>query len=53
MAVNQALEASEAKDVEQQAQIADLGSRLNQALAQKVQELQQEIEQLLLIILFL
>ncbi|MEH6526609.1 MAG: peptidoglycan -binding protein [Sneathiella sp.] len=39
--LNQALEASEVKDVEQQAQIADLGSRLNQALAQKVQELQQ------------
>ncbi|MBO0333399.1 peptidoglycan -binding protein [Sneathiella sp. CAU 1612] len=39
--LNQALEASEAKDVEQNAQIADLGKRLNQALAAKVQELQQ------------
>lgn len=38
-ALNQALEASEAKDVEQQAQIVDLGKRLNTALAAKVQEL--------------
>ncbi len=34
-----ALDAAEAKDIEQQAQIADLGKRLNAALAQKVQEL--------------
>ena len=34
-----ALEAAEAKDREAQAQIADLGRRLNAALAQKVQEL--------------
>jgi len=34
-----ALEAAEAKDKESQAQIADLGRRLNAALAQKVQEL--------------
>ena len=34
-----ALEAVEAKDREQQVQIADLGRRLNAALAQKVQEL--------------
>lgn len=34
-----ALEAAEAKDRESQAQIADLGRRLNAALAQKVQEL--------------
>ena len=34
-----ALEAAEAKDKESQAQIADLGRRLNSALAQKVQEL--------------
>ncbi|MCF8468323.1 MAG: peptidoglycan -binding protein [Sneathiella sp.] len=39
--LNQALEASEVKDKEQNAQIADLGKRLNQALAAKVQELQQ------------
>lgn len=39
--IETALEASEAKDKEQKAQIADLGKRLNQALAQKVQELQQ------------
>ncbi|MBL4665831.1 MAG: peptidoglycan -binding protein [Sneathiella sp.] len=39
--IEQALEISEAKDVDQNAQIADLGRRLNQALAQKVQELQQ------------
>ena len=38
-ALNQALEASEAKDKEQQAQIVDLGKRLNAALAAKVQEL--------------
>ncbi|MEQ8748016.1 peptidoglycan -binding protein [Pyruvatibacter sp.] len=34
-----ALEAAEAKDKDSQAQIADLGRRLNSALAQKVQEL--------------
>jgi len=34
-----ALDAAEAKDEEQQAVIADLGKRLNAALAQKVQEL--------------
>tara|TARA_R110000868_G_scaffold21082_3_gene88093 strand:+ start:264 stop:1271 length:1008 start_codon:yes stop_codon:yes gene_type:complete len=34
-----ALDASEARDKESQAQIADLGKRLNAALAQKVQEL--------------
>ncbi len=39
--IEQALEVSESKDVDQKAQIADLGRRLNQALAQKVQELQQ------------
>ena len=39
--IEQALEVSEAKDIDQKAQIADLGRRLNQALAQKVQELQQ------------
>ncbi len=38
-ALNEALEASEARDKEQRAQIADLGSRLNAALASKVQEL--------------
>ncbi|AYD02117.1 peptidoglycan -binding protein [Neorhizobium sp. NCHU2750] len=38
-AVEQALQASEAKDVNSQAQIADLGRRLNVALAAKVQEL--------------
>jgi chemotaxis protein MotB len=38
-AVEQALDASEKSDVESQAKIADLGSRLNIALAQKVQEL--------------
>lgn len=37
--LQQALEASEAKNKEQQAQIADLGRRLNVALASKVQEL--------------
>jgi len=39
--IEEALEISETKDKEQKAQIADLGRRLNQALAQKVQELQQ------------
>lgn len=38
-AVQDALGAQEAKDKENQARIADLGSRLNVALAQKVQEL--------------
>ena len=38
-AIQQALDASQAKDKDAQAQIADLGSRLNVALAQKVQEL--------------
>ena len=38
-APNEALGASEARDVEQQAQIVDLGKRLNAALAAKVQEL--------------
>ena len=38
-AIQQALDASEAKDQASQARIADLGSRLNLALAQKVQEL--------------
>jgi chemotaxis protein MotB len=38
-AIEDALAASETKDKEAQAQIADLGSRLNVALAQKVQEL--------------
>lgn len=38
-ALEQALQASEAKDKEAQARISDLGSRLNVALAQKVQEL--------------
>jgi chemotaxis protein MotB len=38
-ALNAVLEAAEAKDRESQAQIADLGRRLNSALAQKVQEL--------------
>jgi len=37
--LEEALEASEAKDKESQAQIADLGRRLNTALAQRVQEL--------------
>ncbi|MCR9221430.1 MAG: peptidoglycan -binding protein [Alphaproteobacteria bacterium] len=37
--LNQALEASEARDAAAQAQIADLGRRLNVALASKVQEL--------------
>jgi chemotaxis protein MotB len=38
-ALNEALEASEAKDKEAQAKIADLGQRLNVALAKKVKEL--------------
>jgi chemotaxis protein MotB len=38
-AVEQALQASEAKDASSQTQIADLGRRLNVALAQRVQEL--------------
>jgi chemotaxis protein MotB len=38
-AIEDALSASEARDQESQAKIADLGSRLNIALAQKVQEL--------------
>ncbi len=38
-ALEAALEASEARDRESQARIADLGSRLNVALAQRVQEL--------------
>jgi chemotaxis protein MotB len=38
-ALNEALEASEAKNTEQQVQIANLGQRLNVALASKVQEL--------------
>jgi chemotaxis protein MotB len=38
-ALNKALDASEARDAEQQAQIVDLGKRLNAALAAKVQEL--------------
>ncbi len=37
--LQEALEASEAKDKESQARIADLGQRLNVALAKKVQEL--------------
>jgi chemotaxis protein MotB len=37
--LNAALEASEKKDIEQKAQIASLGNRLNAALASKVQEL--------------
>ena len=37
--IEEALAAQEAKDKESQARIADLGSRLNVALAQKVQEL--------------
>ncbi|HUW73268.1 MAG TPA: peptidoglycan -binding protein [Methyloceanibacter sp.] len=40
-ALNEALEASEAKDKEAQAKIADLGQRLNVALAKKVKELAQ------------
>ncbi len=38
-ALEQALEASESKDRESQVRLADLGQRLNVALAQKVQEL--------------
>jgi len=38
-ALEQALEASERKDKESQSRIADLGQRLNVALAQRVQEL--------------
>ena len=38
-ALEEALEASEARDTESQTQIADLGKRLNLALARKVQEL--------------
>lgn len=38
-AVEQALQVSEAKDKDSQVKIADLGKRLNVALAQKVQEL--------------
>ena len=38
-ALSEALDAAEAKDKEAQAQITDLGKRLNTALAQKVQEL--------------
>jgi chemotaxis protein MotB len=38
-ALEQALEATEKKDKESQARIADLGQRLNLALAQRVQEL--------------
>lgn len=38
-ALEEALDASEQRDRESQARIADLGSRLNVALAQKVQEL--------------
>jgi chemotaxis protein MotB len=38
-ALEQALDASEARDRESQTKIADLGSRLNVALAQRVQEL--------------
>ncbi len=38
-ALEQALEASESKDKEAQSRIADLGQRLNVALAQRVQEL--------------
>jgi chemotaxis protein MotB len=40
-AIEQALEASEKKDKDSQAKIADLGQRLNLALAQRVQELSQ------------
>ncbi len=38
-ALNEALEASEAKNQEQEVQIVNLGKRLNEALATKVQEL--------------
>jgi len=40
-ALNEALEASEAKDKEQKEQLKDLGARLNVALAKRVQELSQ------------
>lgn len=40
-ALEQALEATESRDKESQTKIADLGKRLNLALAQRVQELQQ------------
>jgi len=39
-ALNEALQASEAKDAESQTRIKDLGARLNAALARQVQELQ-------------
>lgn len=39
-ALEEALQASEAKDKDSQTRIADLGARLNVALAQRVQELQ-------------
>ena len=39
LALQQALEAADVKDKEQKAVIADLGKKLNSALAQKVQEL--------------
>jgi chemotaxis protein MotB len=39
LALQEALQAAEVKDKEQQAVIADLGKKLNSALAQKVQEL--------------
>ncbi len=39
--LQEALDAAEAKDKEQQAQIENLSTRLNQALARKVQELQE------------
>ncbi len=39
--LQEALDASEAKDLEQQAQIENLSQRLNAALARKVQELQE------------
>lgn len=41
LALQEALDASEARDKEAQAVIADLGRRLNAALAQRVQELEQ------------
>jgi chemotaxis protein MotB len=39
-ALNEALQAAEAKDKDQQARISDLGARLNVVLARQVQELQ-------------
>jgi len=39
--IQEALETAEAKDIEQQAQIENLSTRLNAALARKVQELQE------------